>query len=79
MTIEQAGRLVAGYTITPYIHEAGRRRTPLAQAIDSLEVGESFLVPGKTASQVHGNFCRFKPKKFRAQTMTTGARIWRIE
>lgn len=72
-------RNVAGYEITPYTHAEGRRRTPLAQAIESLQVGESFIVPDRTASQVHGNFARFKPKRFRAQTLTSGARIWRVE
>lgn len=71
-------RKVAGFKIDTGIPVPGNHHAPMAMAIDSLEIGESLLVPNKTASQVHGNFSRFAPRKFKARTLTKGVRIWRI-
>ena len=47
-----------------------------------LRVGESVLVPGKTAKRMHdytGPAKRGTDKHFECKTMTTGVRVWRVE
>jgi hypothetical protein len=54
----------------------------LIAILRNLRVGESVLVPGKTAKQMSSYIrpakrgtCKF----FESKTMTTGARVWRLE
>jgi len=47
-----------------------------------LEIGESILVPEKTAREVSGHIRaarRGTPKWFTSKTTAAGARVWRVE
>jgi hypothetical protein len=54
----------------------------VTQTLRALEVGQSVLIPGWKATQSH-RFVKLArqgtEKRFAAKTMTTGARIWRME
>ncbi len=59
--------------------------SPRRQAIDtlkSLQIGESVFVPGKRARDLSSWLMAAKAgteKYFQSKTMTTGARVWRLE
>ena len=72
-------RDVSGFIIESSVPIPRNARTPLGMALEALLVGESFLIPGKTSAQIHGNFTRFAPKRFKARTMSNGCRVWRVE
>ena len=48
-----------------------------------LEVGESFLIPGKRTVDISGTIglarVKFRPWKFASRTVEGGVRVWRIE
>ena len=66
-------------TIRQLDREPGQRpRTEVA--MEALQVGQSFLVPGaKRTSAALGIAKLITGKKFRTRALTTGVRIWRIE
>jgi hypothetical protein len=61
-----------------------RGLTGIAAVLEKCEVGDSFFVPGKNATQVSGNLCPFRKqnKRFACRTReengVLGVRVWRI-
>ena len=51
------------------------------QAMNALEVGQSFLIPGCDAktNQALSVAPRFPDRVFRTKKMTTGVRVWRVK
>lgn len=72
---------VAGFVIesdVPPPIERGRGN-PIRQAMESLQVGQSFLIPGaRKTAPVLGIAKLVQGRKFRTRTLSTGVRVWRI-
>ena len=70
------------YTIEKGIPLPGRGDAELADTLRAMEVGDSFLVEGKSARNLGtrlGIIGREIGARFLARTCTGGARVWRVE
>ncbi len=73
---------VAGFVIednVPLPTPRGRTN-PLRVAMQALEVGQSFLIPGATSTRGALGVAKLvEGKRFRTRTLSTGVRVWRTE
>lgn len=73
---------VAGFVIdsdVPMPMERGRAN-PIRLAMEALQVGQSFLIPGaKRTTAALGVAKLVEGQRFRTRTLSTGVRVWRTE
>ena len=73
---------VAGFVIESDVPQpmARGKANPIRQAMEALEVGQSFLIPGaKSTSGALGIAKLMKGRAFRASKRSNGVRVWRVK